>query len=365
MKTLFNLFFILYFSISSYASVDFTKKEIEYIKNNKIKVAMLPDFPPFSMYENNKLKGYSYDILELLSKKSGLQLEYEVDKWPVNLKKFKDKEVDIIDSISFRENRLSFTSYTKPYYEIPLVIFSRKELINYNGLSSLKGKKLGITKSIFYKKQIEDMNIFELVEYESFKDKLKALAFGEVDVIFGHLLSTQIAIEKSQYTNMKVLDELNLPTLNKTDLRFGITKGNDLLYSIIKKTYDSITKAQWYDLNEKWISVYTKKTTSHRKSIVELTEDERIFLIKNKITCALNHWPPFNLIDGSNISGIAIDFWELIKKKTLIDSTVCEKLDTFSDVLEKVKNKEIDIIISTAITEDKVSYGRFSIPYVS
>ncbi len=43
---------------------------------------MLPNFPPFSMYENGELSGYSYDILELISKKNGLKIIYEVDIWP-------------------------------------------------------------------------------------------------------------------------------------------------------------------------------------------------------------------------------------------------------------------------------------------
>lgn len=355
---------IIFLPLFLSANIEFTKEEYDYIKNNKVKVAMLPDFPPFSIYEGGKHKGFSYDILQLIAKKSGLQLEYKVDNWPVNLQKFKEKKVDIIDSISFRENRLQFTYYTKPYYEIPLVIFSRKDLKSYAGLESLKGKKLGITKNIFYKQQIKDLGIFELVEYESFQDKLKGLAFGEVDVIFGHLLSTQIAIKKSQYTNMKVLDELNLPNLNKTDLRFGITKGNENLYNIVNKTFNSITKIEWDLLYEKWISTYTKAKGISSKSIIDLSQKEKNFLLSKKINCVTDIWPPFIMKDGDRLSGIAIEFWDLIKKKTLIQSE-CKLIDDFPKILDMVKNKEADVIISTAITEDKLSYGRFSIPYVS
>ncbi len=356
--------FILIFLIPSNATPIFTKEELSYIKNNKVKIAMLGDFPPFSTYEDGKIEGYSFDILELISKKSGLQMEYIVDKWPTNLKKFKEKEIDIIDSISFRESRLDFTYYTKPYYEIPLVVFSKKDINNYTGLDSLKGKKLGITKNIFYKQQIDDLDIFELVEYDSFQDKLKALAFGEVDVIFGHLLSTQIAIEKSQYTNMRVLGELNLQTLSKTDLRFGITKGNELLYSIVEKSFNSISKAQWHELNEKWISIYTKKMGEFDNSIVHLTKEQKEFLIKKRLNCVIGNWPPFNIKDSEGLTGIAIDFWELIRKKTLIESE-CKVLDSFEEVLKHIRDKKSDITISTAITEDKMAYGRFSIPYVS
>ncbi len=317
------------------------------------------------MYKDNKLSGYSYDILELIKQKSGLNIKYEIDKWPVNLKKFKEKKVDIIDAISFRESRLAFTNYTKPYYEVPLVIFSRKDLTSYVGLDSLTGKRLGITKNIFYKQEIKNLGIFELVEYDSFQDKLNALAFGEVDVIFGHLLSTQIAIKNSKYTNMKVLDKLNLSNLKKTDLRFGISKEDNLLYSIVNKAFSSLTNNEWDLLHDKWISIYTPKDKSYKSSIINLTGSQRAFLIKNNLKCVTtNSWAPFNVKESGHLRGIAYDFWNLIKEKTLISST-CKGVDSFHEVLDLIKNKEADLTLSTAITDDKLLYGNFSIPYVS
>ena len=364
-KTLKLLFLIYIFSINAYAHLYFTKKENQYLKSNIIKVAMLPDFPPFSIYENGKLSGYSYDILELISKKSGLNFQYEVDKWPINIKKFKDKKVDIIDAISFRESRLDFTNYTKPYYELPLVIFSRKDLTSYLGLESLKGKKLGITKNIFYQKQIEDLGIFDIVETKSFEDKLKALAFGEVDVIFGHLLSTQIAINKSQYTNMKVLDELNLPNLKKTDLRFGIDKENSTLLSIIKKTFDDISLEEWRALHNKWISIYTKDIKPYVISNIELTEKESLFISQNKINCVMtNLWAPLYFSKDNKNIGIAYDYWDLIKNKTSINSE-CKIVDTFEEVLNLIKEKKADITLATAINDEKVKYANFSNSYLS
>jgi len=369
MKQLLKFLFLGYFlTINAFAQLHLTKKEYEYIKNNDVKVAMLPDFPPFSIYEDGVLSGYSFDILQLISNKTGLKFQYEIGKWPVNIKKFKEKKIDIIDAISFRESRLEFTNYIDPYYEVPLVVFSRKELKNYTNIESLKGKKLGITKNIFYKKQVEDLGIFKIVEYESFEDKLKALAFGEVDVIFGHLLSTQIAIHKSQYTNMKVLDELDLPNLKKTDLRFGIKKENDILLSIVNKAFTDISMEEWNDLYKKWISIYTHPTKPFVKindGKVSLTNEERIFLNKKIFDCVITgSWPPFNFYEDGEIQGISYDYWNLIKEKTSIDSE-CKIVDSFEKVLSLIKEKKADFTISSAITEDKKKYGKFSVPFVS
>lgn len=103
-KLIFQIFLLVFSSISLFAnSLDFTQQELNYIKNNKIKVASLPDFPPFNIYEDGKFSGLSNDILNLISKKYGLKFEFEIDNWPNNLKKFKEKKVDIIDVISFKK----------------------------------------------------------------------------------------------------------------------------------------------------------------------------------------------------------------------------------------------------------------------
>ena len=110
MRILLKIVLLTFFILNAHAKLNFTLEEKNYINTMEVTVAILPDFPPFSMYTDNKLKGYSYDILELISKKSGLSIKYEVDSWPINLKKFKENKVDIIDSIFFVISKFDFLS---------------------------------------------------------------------------------------------------------------------------------------------------------------------------------------------------------------------------------------------------------------
>lgn len=97
--TLLQKTIIFVFTLTSFLKAEELKlsnNELSYIHTNSARVAMLPDFPPFSIYKNNVLKGFSYDILELISKKSGLQLTYIINTGPKNIENFKEKKVDII-----------------------------------------------------------------------------------------------------------------------------------------------------------------------------------------------------------------------------------------------------------------------------
>ena len=131
-KSLFVIIFI-FLHLANANDLLLTQKEKTYIKNNIVKVALLPDFYPFSFYKNRTLRGYSYNLLKLIAKKSNLKLEFIVDTWPKNFNKFKNEQVHIIDSISYTKGRVDYTSFTKPYFEIPLVIYSRINFAAYDG----------------------------------------------------------------------------------------------------------------------------------------------------------------------------------------------------------------------------------------
>lgn len=361
---LFYLFFIVSTFLSA-KSLNLSNDELNYINNNKIKIAMLPDFPPFSFIKNGEPTGFSYEILKLISYKSGIKFKYEINKWPKNLKDFKDKKVDMIDAISFRQSRVAFTNFTKPYHESPLIIFARNELISYDGILSLKNKKVGLTKDIFYKKDIEKLNTLEIVEYESFQDKLKALAYGDVDIIFGHLHSTQNNILKNGYTNIKALGELNLENLKKSDLRFGITKENKLLFSIISKSFDSISELEWKILSDKWLNVNLTNLKKEKTHFVELLANESQFIKEHKIKCVTTStWAPFYQEENNKLVGISIDYWNTILKHINLTNK-CETVDTFTEVLNKIKNKTADITIATTITKDRLKYANFSKSYIT
>lgn len=109
----------------------------------------------------------------------------------------------------------------------------------------------------------------------------------------------------------------------------------------------------------------SKENLKKQFKIINLTSQEREFLIKTKINCVVSSdWNPFNFKHSKKLVGISIDYWNLIKKKTLIESD-CKEVKSFEEAVTLIKNKKADITLSATISEDKVTYGLFSIPYAS
>ena len=96
-----------------------------------------------------------------------------------------------------------------------------------------------------------------------------------------------------------------------------------------------------------------------------LTNSEKKFIKSHVLNCiSTTSWEPFNTFKNGKLVGISIDYWNIVKKRLHLKSK-CEINNNWSNILQKIKNKEADITISTTNTPDREKYAVFSKPYAS
>jgi polar amino acid transport system substrate-binding protein len=364
MKLLFiQVILIFCFSIQSFAnSITYTKEEIEFINSNPlIRVAMMPDFTPFSYYIGDTLVGFEHDLLKIISEKSGLKFEKTIAKWTTIYNAFINKEVDMISSISYKKFREPFTSYTNAYYDIPIMIFVRDDFGEYLGIKSLKNKKVGVLKDVFYIKELENLENMDLVFYDNYADLTKDLVFGKIDALIQNLTNINYLIKKNVYTNLRLASELILPNTTKEDLRFGVQPENPILSSILQKTLDSITKEEKENLVTKWIG--SIKEYAGRN--IELKEEEITFLDTNLIKYCIN--PSGLPFEGSNEKGehigISSEYYKLFEK---ILSAKFELIPTknWNESISYIAQKKCDMLALGMETPERKKYLNFTSSYL-
>ncbi len=353
------------FNSSKTNQIEFTPKEKEWIANNpKVSIAMMPDFSPFSHIVNDKNVGFEHDILSLISQQSGLQFDKKYDIWNKNLNAFKNKQVDIISSISYKKQRESFTLFTSPYYEIPIMIFTRNDFDNYKDITSLKGKKVGILKDVFYANELKQIDDLELVVYETYDEITKALVFGKIDALIQNLPNISYLIKKNAYTNLKLVDELKLPDVNREDLRFGINKDKPLLKSIIQKSLDSITPEKFVEVTNKWLDV--RQNSNSDKQTLKLTVKEINYLStkQNIKMCVDPDWLPFEAIDKKGkYKGIGADIVKIVSQK-INKPILLVPTTSWMQTMNSFLNKKCDIIPVASKTPSRLKTMNFTNPYI-
>ena len=342
-------------------ALEFTPEEKAFISSSsEIRVAMMPDFSPFSYIIHDEIGGFEHDLLALLSQRTGLTFTKRLGNWNANLSAFKAKKLDMIASISYKKEREAFTLFTKPYYEIPIMIFVRDDFGDYQGLKSLAGKKVGVLKDIFYSKELEKMGTMELVIYETYDEITKALVFGKIDALIQNLPNINHLIKKHVYTNLKLAGELQLPGINREDLRFGIVPDKPILRSIMQKGLDSISQKEKEALANLWVGA---KQNSRASLLTFSTKEDAYLVEKEAITMCVNpDWEPYEKInEQEKHEGLAAEYMQLIAQKIGKPFTLLHT-KTWQETLEKAKAGECDIISFMEPSPDCKFFLNFTSP---
>ncbi len=345
----------------SVGALEFTPEEKAFITSApEIRIAVMPDFSPFSYIIHDEIGGFEHDLLALLSQRTGLKFSKRLGNWNSNLTAFKAKKMDAIASISYKKEREAFTLFTKPYYEIPIMIFVRDDFGDYQGLESLAGKKVGVLKDIFYSKELERMGTMELVVYETYDEITKALVFGKINALIQNLPNINHLIKKHVYTNLKLAGELQLPGINREDLRFGIGPDKPILRSIMQKGLDSISEKEKEALANLWVGA----TQNSRASLLKFSTKEDGYLVeKEAITMCVNpDWEPYEKInEQEKHEGLAAEYMQLIAQKIGKPFTLLHT-KTWQESLEKAKAGKCDIISFMEPTTDCKAFLNFTSP---
>lgn len=351
----------LLISISAEA-IDFTPEEKDYIASNPtVTVAMMPDFTPFTYFIESTPVGFEHDLLKIISSRTGLYFEKNFSNWTTNYSGFKNKETDIITSISYKRYREPFTIFTSAYYEIPIMIFVRDNFGEYLGINSLKNKKVGVLKDVFYIKELEEMNTMDLVYYDTYEEVTKDLVFGKVDALLQNLTNINFLIKKHSYTNIKLASELSLKETKKEDLRFGINTEKPLLSSIMQKGLDSVTKKEKELLVDKWMGSIKEYAGGH----IDLSHNEIAYLDKNTIKYCINPtglpFEGFNL-EGEHI-GMSSDYYNLFEQMLSAKFEIV-KTKSWSDSVSHIKEEKCDMLALGMETRERKEYLNFTSHYL-
>ncbi|MBU1467346.1 MAG: transporter substrate-binding domain-containing protein [Gammaproteobacteria bacterium] len=362
-KILITLLFLFLYSVGSIAKpLDLTKEEKGFIKDNPVvSIGMMPDFTPFSYYIEGEPVGFEHDLLNLISQKTGLKFEKHIDKWTTIYNSFKNKEIDMISSISYKKYREPFTIFTSPYYNIPIMIFVKDNFGEYNGLKSLTGKKVGVLKDVFYIKELEDLGSMNLIFYDSYDELTKDLVFGKIDALMQNLPNINHLIKKNLYNNIKLASELVLPNTNREDLRFGIQPGKSLLSSILQKSLTSISKREMEELSDKWIGSIKEYPGGH----IDLNDAEKAYINTHTIKYCINpSGLPFEGLneDGEHV-GMSSDYYRLFEQM-LSAKFELVKTKNWNQSVEFIQQKKCDMLALGMETPERKKYLNFTSHYL-
>lgn len=342
-----------------------TKEEEAFIKSRPaFSVGIMPDYSPFSFVSNGEVTGYTRSLLDIISRQTGITFLYSVNNWSALLHNFSAGKLDVIADITYTKERTKYTLFTDEYFRVPNVIFVRDDFGKYEGINSLKNKRVGIMSDIFYEKNLNALLANPAKKYLSQDQMMRDLAFGNLDAVITAINAGNNVIKKYALVNLKIAEAFKTQEINMEDLRFGINPKYPLLHSIMKKAMSGIGPEDKLQLENQWITAKAPETENTRNLF---TEDEIRYLKDKKVIrmCVDPDWMPFEqLKDGKKHTGIAADFFALIRPKLPAELVVVPTA-TWEETLLAVKSRKCDILSLAMPTEERSKYLTFTKPYLT
>ncbi|WP_432696892.1 transporter substrate-binding domain-containing diguanylate cyclase [Marinobacterium sp. YM272] len=329
-----------------------------------VSMAAMYDFVPFSYIEEGELRGFVPDLVTLIEQKTGLKIELSTGEWSNNLRMLEERQIDAISDISFKPERTPFTLYTTPYFEIPTVVFTRKEFGDYQGLADLSGKRVGVLRNIFYARELRAQNDLEIREYDDYASLVRALAYGEVDAAIQNLTSGYHYASTNAYTNIKVAGEFQLRNVGREDLRFGVQPEKPLLRSIIQKGLDAITEADWETLIDRWVGRASLGFIRQARTVA-LTPEEREFVKQNPVIRVHNesNFEPYNFFENGRPRGHSMDLIKLLAEKAGLEVNFVSGA-SWDEYLQMMREGRLDVMMNIVRSDARETYLEFTRPYV-
>lgn len=164
-------------------------------KAGKLVVATSPDFPPFESLEGGKVVGIEVDIMELICKELGVELEIVQMDFDSVLVGIQAAKYDCgMSGITVDEKRQKNMLFTDPYYNAAQVIVV-KEGSAIQGKADLTGKTVSVQTGTTAESGCGDAGI-AVMAFNANADAKAALTTGKVDAwVVDNLTAIQMVEE--------------------------------------------------------------------------------------------------------------------------------------------------------------------------
>jgi PAS domain S-box-containing protein len=346
-------------------SVELTREEEDWLAVHPfLRFAVTDFFPPVDIVDKEgNFSGLNADLMALLNKKLGTRIMPEFfSKWNDVVENTLAGNVDGVFSFSRTPEREKHVFYTKPYAYDPLVLITRKDNREIRSRADLKGKKVSVLKGIAVTDDARSRVVGgELIEVDSDEEALRMLALDEIDAHIGQLIGYSNAVRETGVTGLKVSDA---KIDESSSFRIAIPKDRPILFAIIQKGMNALTRSELATLEKKWLTPNQVQKLSLGK--LNLTVEERHWLDLNpEIQVGMmDDWPPFSFVDENGIkSGISPSFVEAINKR--LGGRLKLKPGPWKEHLKNLKDGKIDALLDLTPSDPRREIYNFTNPYLS
>ena len=218
-----------------------------------ISVVMDDNYPPYSFRDDQgNLQGITLDQWKLFEQKTGIKVTITGMTWNKAYESMRQGEFDVIDTISYNDDRAKIYDYSKPYTTIDVPIFFQKNISGITDVNSLKGFTVAAKKGDNSINVLKEHGITNIEEYDTAEAVVQAAKDHKVTIFVLGKSPAQYYLYK-----MGIQDNFNYTSSSLYTSQFfrAIKKGHSGLLPTINDGFAKISANEYQAIDKKWFGL--------------------------------------------------------------------------------------------------------------
>lgn len=327
----FRILLFIFFLVWGFSS-SATNAEDHY-KDKKIVIGVEKGYPPYCIVdEKGEASGFSVDIIRAACKVMGYEAQFKIGLWSEVKDELANESIDALPLVARNEEREQIFDFTFPYITMHGTIVVRKDETNIQSLMDLDNKEVAILRDDIAEEYLRKHHPkAKIITTNTFEQALSELSQGKHDAVVVQKLLALHLIERIGADNLET--KRNLVEDLSESYCFAVKKGDKKLLDILNEGLSVImTDGTFRRLQSKWF-----KPIESNKPIV----------FGGDI-----NYPPFEFLDkNGKPTGYNVDLTRAIASRLGVEVEI--KLEPWTEVIDKLKNNEIDAIMGMYYTPER------------
>lgn len=343
----------------------------------ELRAGSYDNYPKVYYAEDGEVTGLFPEILQYIAYRENWNITYIPGSWAECLERLENSEIDIMADVAYSQEREKLFDFTRETVLVNWGIVYTSQDSHIESFPDLEEKKIATMRgSIHTDGQNGIRNILdrfaisaELIEVEDYSAVFAMVESGEADAgvvnrIFGSRFAEDYDLKRTPII------------FNPIHLKFAFPKNAERNRELIRTIdqYIRILKQDQNSLYHRAIDAYLSgqpealRNVSTEEAVIKinLTEHEKRWIEEHPdIRLGVDpEFIPFEYIaDNGDHRGIASDYVKILNRKLGLNMTVVKGI-SWNQAVEMTKNGEVDVLPCVGKTEERLTYLKFSRPYI-
>jgi diguanylate cyclase (GGDEF)-like protein len=247
---------------------------------DKIRVGVPEQLEPLVSIEGNKAKGLDVDLVNQFTRGLSIDVVWKpCGHWQECLDALKNKDIDVLTSVSYSVERNQFMDFTQSYWSMPWAVVSLDNMRKSDGsvaLEQLNNSKVGVVKGYSIEPELSQLSSIHTLPVNNIREGMNLLRNGVIDYYVDSLpvLVNELQIRPVPGSSLSVIDKAEGEALY-----LAVRDDWQPLVTALNRGIDSVTVSERNKLKNKWYGFELERGWSNEELLGVLAKAGSIVLL--------------------------------------------------------------------------------------